>query len=202
MKLEPNGKMTARAHVDLAGKRHQRTRMSRALVDGYVNHWQAHGASHALTISLGSHPSRFDPEVEFIPQMRRIVREIAHRLRGVPKRQLLKLKADAAPFMAGFYEAKDAGGTLFPHWHGVIAISPEEEPRLRSLLVECVGKDRSDLHYTPIQTTRPVITSPGAKPTFDLQTLRTPSEWIEYATKYVSIDNLTHWQTHDFLDPH
>lgn len=184
-----------RTRSHLAG----RSALSSNLVDAYVDLWRDHGASHELTISLGIHPKTFRPEEEFIPQLKRIAREIARRLRAVPKRQALKLRPEDAVWMAGFYEDTDAAGLLFPHWHGVISLSPGDEPLLRELLVECVGEDATPGSSCIGVTDRPVITTPRAKPTFDLRPLTSPARFIAYANKKVRFDEPTHWTIHDIL---
>lgn len=172
-----------------------------ALVEAYAEFWVERGATHELTISLGVHPSRFAPETEFIPQMRRIVREITQRLRGVPKRRLLNLTPDEAVWMAGFYEPTMAGNILFPHWHGVIGLHEGEEQVLRSLLVECVGEDKTPGQSGPFYTPRPVVSTRGAKPTFHLQRLETPERYVAYATKGRRGNDPIHWTSADFLPP-
>lgn len=193
--------MTLAAKVGAARAKLAATRCSLPadLIEGYAQFYADSGATHELTISLGIHPKRFDPETEFIPQMRRLVREITHRLRGVPKRRLLSLGPVEAVWMAGFYEPTMAGGILFPHWHGVIGLSEGEEPTLRALLVECLGEDVSPGATGPFDTCRPLITLPHAKPTFHLTRLATPERYIAYANKGVRGGDPVHWTTADFL---
>ncbi|MDP1617910.1 hypothetical protein [Phenylobacterium sp.] len=131
--------------------------------------------------------------------MRRIAREITRRVRGVPKRQMLWLAPQDAVWMAGFYEPTMGDGCLFPHWHGVIALREGEESILRSLLVECVGEDKTQGSVGPFETPRPVITTPKAKPTFHLTSLETPERYVAYANKTVRGRDPTHWTTADFL---
>ncbi|MDO8911798.1 MAG: hypothetical protein Q8N10_17130 [Phenylobacterium sp.] len=173
--------------------------MTTELIEAYAQMYLDAGASHELTISLGVHPKKFDPETEFLPQMRRVVREIAHMLRGIPKRRMLKLPLCDAPWMAGFYEATDAAGILFPHWHGVIALHDHEESRLRAILVNSVGKDMTPGAAPYGRTTRPIITTLKAKPTFHLAPLESPDRWIAYSAKKVWDSNPVHWVTGDFL---
>lgn len=104
-----------------------------------------------------------------------------------------------AIFMGGFYEATDAAGLLFPHWHGVIALAEGEERIARSVLAECVGEDKTQGALKICETSRPVITTPKAKPTFHLQPLKTPEKYISYASKKAFGANPTHWTTWDFL---
>jgi hypothetical protein len=172
------------------------------VIEGYVQLWQDNEVSHELTVGLGVHPRKFVPEVQFLPQLRRIAREIAHRLRGVPKRKLLRLQPEDAVWMAGFYEAEDAAGLLFPHWHGVIALRAGEEDKLRELLVECVGEDMTPGASGLLGGShRPVITTPKAKPTFHLRSLSSPERWIAYANKQVRYAEPTHWTINDILPP-
>jgi hypothetical protein len=176
-------------------------RLSRGLIDGYADFYAANNATHALTISLGTHPRSFSPEVDFLPQLKRIAREIA-RMRGVPKRKRSSLTHTDAVWMAGFYEATDASGMLFPHWHGVIALEPDEEPILRQLLCEFVGHDRSDRTSAYEPAPRCIISTPGAKPSFDLQPLTTAPQYIRYASKSAYRTDLIHWTIADILPIH
>jgi hypothetical protein len=134
--------------------------------------------------------------------MKRVVRAVTQRLRGVPKRRLLELTPDDAVFMAGFYEATDAASQLFPHWHGFIALNAGEEPLLRDVLSERGVKDNTPGHATAsgvIASDRNLISTPQAKPSFDLRPLTTPKHFIRYANKKVSGGDSTHWTTNDFI---
>jgi hypothetical protein len=172
------------------------------LVRAYADFWADHGISHQLTLSLGFHPGRYQPE-EFLAVMKRLVRETARRVRGIPKRKAERLTIDhpRAPFFAGFYEGTDRAGLLYPHWHGGIALRPGEEPTFRAMLWECFGEDAKDplQPFEPSRTTRPLVTERRANPTFDLTKLTTTERYIRYSTKHVGADNLIHWTTADFL---
>jgi hypothetical protein len=164
--------------------------------------WKEHDISHALTISLGLHPTRFAEE-DMFPIMKRLVRETTHQLRGLPKRKALGLNAQHpdALFLAGFYEATNAGGELFPHWHGAVTLRADEEQRFRDLLCQCIGED-SQNPRGPLQmslTTRPLITHRYAKPTFHLASLATPGIYIRYANKKIRHNEASCSTTHDFL---
>ncbi len=169
------------------------------VIEGYADLFKQNGATHALTIALGLHPRRFDPETEFLPQLRRIAREITHQLREVPKRKLLKLRPEDAVFMAGFYEPRNGAGELYPHFHGVISLRKGEERLLRSVLTETVGADSSVAGSLLVPPSRPVISTPRAKPSFDLQPLTEDSRYIRYATKQVPGSDFTHWTIGDIL---
>jgi len=176
-----------------------RTSLPAELIEGYVDLWTSNGASHELTISLGIHPRTFDPETQFLPQLRRVTREIARGLGRVSKRRSMELTPEEAVWMAGFYEPSNSDGVLFPHWHGVIALQPGDEPPLRHVLSDCLGDDADNGRAGTSPLTRPVISLPKAKPTFHLAPLVTPHRYIAYATKKVRHSNVIHWTTHDFL---
>ena len=178
--------------------------LSPRLLKAYADWFRARGASHELTISLGVCPPRgFDFGADFVPQMRRVVREIAHHLDGVPKRKLALLTAEQSRFMSGFYEATDVTGARFPHWHGVIAIEDWEEPILRDLLVDVVGDDKSpEACPIPVAGSRRVINYPSARPNFHLQKLTRCDGFIAYANKKVGPGDIEHWGTADFLHQH
>ena len=174
----------------------KRKAISRAYADWYAEM----GVTHELTISLGIHPKRFDPETEFMPQLKRIARRIGRDVRGLSKRQVATPAPTQLPWMAGFYEAKDNAGALFPHWHGVIALNPGEELPLRMSLLEHVGKDatRDAGIFAPL-CDRTIIATPKAKPTFHLITLTTAEDYISYARKQGFYNETTHWTLEDIL---
>lgn len=169
------------------------------LADAYAELYKEHKATHALTIALGVHPVRFDPETELLPQLRRIAREIAQRLRGVPKRQLMRLRPEDAVWMAGFYEPRNGAGELYPHFHGVISLRNNEESALRGVLTDTVGADSAFRGAVLVPPTRRVVSTPGAKPSFDLQPLSGTSGYIRYATKQARGLDVTHWTINDIL---
>lgn len=129
--------------------------------------------------------------------------ETTHQLRRVPKRQMLSLSADHpdALFAAGFYEAKNRAGEVFPHWHGGVCLRPGEEGAFRRLLWECIGQDADAplMSLDQPRTTRPLITLPNAKPTFHLAALTTPTKYISYANKQTTCDDIEFSTTRDFL---
>lgn len=172
------------------------------LVRAYADFWADHGISHQLTLSLGYHPGRYQPET-FLPVLKRLVRETARKVRGVPKRKAERLTIDHpdVPFLAGFYEGKDRAGLVYPHWHGGIALRPGEEPLFRHMLWECFGEDAKDplMPFEPTRTTRPLVTERRANPTFDLTAMTTSERFIRYSNKHVDADSLIHWTTADIL---
>lgn len=177
-------------------------RLSPALVDAYAECWADNGINYALTLSLGFYPSKFEAE-QFLPILRRLIREAACKLRLLPKRKALTLtpQDDRALFMAGFYEPTDRAGLLYPHWHGGVALAPREDLGLRSLLIECFGED-ADRALGPLMTSethRPLVTDRRAKPSFHLAPMTTPDRLIRYANKHTKIDDLIHWTTYDAL---
>jgi hypothetical protein len=171
------------------------------LADGYAEFYADNRATHELTISFGLHPRKFDPETEFLPQMRRIVRRVTHEVLGIPRRKLVQLAQGDALWMAGFFEATDGAGELFPHWHGVVALEPGEEWMLRQSLSHCVGPDMTPAfsQTNSKHARRSVISIQRAKPTFHLTELTTASTYISYATKTIHNQNVIHWTTGDFL---
>jgi hypothetical protein len=62
-----------------------------------------------------------------------------------------------------------------------------------------VGDDLTPGAVGPFETTRPVISTPNAKPTFHLAPLTTPERYIAYANKNVRGGDPVHWTTWDFL---
>lgn len=177
-------------------------RLEPRLACAYTDFWADYGISHQLTLSLGYHPVRYEPET-FLPVLKRLVRETARKVRGVPKRKAARLTIDNpdVPFFAGFYEGNDRAGLVYPHWHGGIALRPGEEPLFRDMLWECFGADAKDplKPFEPPRTTRPLVTERRAKPTFDLTALTTSERYIRYSTKHVDANSLIHWTTADIL---
>lgn len=176
---------------------------SSRLANAYGHLWSDLGITHQLTISLGVSPRAFSPEEELMPILRKLVREGATKLRGLPKRRALLLTHNdpQALGMAGFYEATKRSGESFPHWHGGVALHPGEELGLRQLLWQCIGEDAQDPleRWEPSKTTRPLITIRGAKPTFHLTPLVTSARFASYANKKTPISNIVHWTTADIL---
>lgn len=173
------------------------------LAGAYADLWTDLGITHQLTISLGISPRSFSPEEELMPILKRLVREGATKLRGLPKRRALSLTHTdpRALGIAGFYEATKRSGESFPHWHGGVALHPGEERGLRQLLRQCIGED-AEAPLEPWElsnTTRPLITIRGAKPTFHLSPITTSARYASYANKKTSIDNIVHWTTADIL---
>lgn len=101
--------------------------------------------------------------------------------------------------MAGFFEPRDGSGELYPHFHGVISLREGDEPLLRSLLSETVGADSSVSGSSHVTMSRPVVTTPGAKPSFDLKPLTETSRYIQYASKQARGLDVTHWTINDIL---
>lgn len=180
-----------------------------SLKEGYAELYESRGATHELTISLGLHPATFDPEREFKPLLKVVCRELTQRLRSIPKRQRRSLTPDDAVFMAGFYEAHDRFGLLFPHWHGVLALQPGEDTHAREVLAARIGVDETTdilARRNERDGDRTILTarSPTGplrlKPSFHLQALTGSVGWVGYATKQVRGEDPTFWTTHDFLD--
>lgn len=166
--------------------------------------WANTQLTHALTLSLGVHPRRFDLEEEFFPILRNLVRETSQKMRKVPKRQLLGLRPEdpRTVFLAGFYEEGDRKGVLNPHWHGGVALRPGEERCFRALLRHYWGKEakkRERQLHGPQEPLHPLVKIPNAKPTFDLTELTTSKTYISYSTKSARFNEPEHCTTYDFL---
>jgi hypothetical protein len=167
---------------------------------GYADWYAQRGVTHELTISLGIHPKRFDPETEFMPQLKRIARRIGRDVRGLSKRQVADPSPNQLPWMAGFYEPNDGAGFLFPHWHGAIALQPGEEWRLRLCLSQYLGDEATVANgiFAPL-CERTIISTPKAKPTFHLAALTEIRNYVHYARKQGSANDTIHWSLEDIL---
>lgn len=174
-----------------------------AITAGYAELWDDLGVNHHLTISLGIHPRYFDPETEFMPILRNLVRKATQVMRVMPKRKSLDFTADHpdALIIAGCFEEKDEWGQLFPHWHGAVALRPGEERAFRDLLWRHIGED-GDAPLKPFELSRthhPLVRIVGAKPTFELNPLGSAARLISYSKKHTLPDDFIHWTSHDLL---
>lgn len=173
------------------------------IVRAYADLWSDLGVTHALTISLGASPSRFDPECDFMPILRGLVRSASKAVRHVPKRTVMSLRADdpRAIQVAGFYEGKKRSGEPFPHWHGGVALRRGEEAGFREVLWDRIGED-ADNPLGPFEYTRtknPLIGLRSAKPTFTLTPIHSSERYIRYANKHHNLDQIIHWTTANLL---
>ena len=161
------------------------------LADSFHEWAVERGATHAITLTLGCYPERsFDPDVSFRPQLRKLLKAIAHDAHGVPKRLLPRLRWDRQPFMAGFYEPTTKTGVPYPHFHGVISVAAGEEPLMRGVLRTRWGTDdapHEPAYVVGMEASRPraarsVVRHPAWRPTFALRPLRSAG-WASYSLK-------------------
>ena len=179
-----------------------RSRASREFLDAkpkfirdFANWALDNGCTHAITLTPDIRPhGRFDPETELKPIMRRVAKAIAHDVRGVPHRRLLTNAAIAETvWMAGFVELHSRSGSLYPHFHGAIALRPGEDRRMKAVLASRWGKgpDAPAIH--------PVFNRPGSWPDFDVCKLTHPRSWIGYSLKHTSLSDVTLWTHNELL---
>ena len=162
------------------------------------------GATHFGTLKIGLvGRSRIDPHRDLLRPLAVVMREYGRDRCDLPNRT--KVEAAHLPFLAGVVEKYDRAGSLDPHLHYFIALEPDEEPRYRGFLRRRFGHDatvgaaglsavaydpgtpaqmRAFIFPTPVEvshsTIRRIIARRDAKPTFDLQPLR--SDWERAAT--------------------
>jgi len=119
------------------------------------------GATHFVTLTAGCYPERaFDPDTSFRPDLARLARRIGRELCGLPRRK--DPTPSDLPAFAAFYEPTTGSGTPYPHIHGWISLTGNEEEHLRAILRTYWGQDdRPDItspflrHYT-----RPLLVAP------------------------------------------
>lgn len=99
------------------------------------------GATHFITLTAGCYPERaFDPDVSFRPDLARLARRIGRELCGLPRRK--DPTPGNLPAFAAFYEPTTGSGTPYPHIHGWISLTGNEEEHLRAILRTYWGSGR------------------------------------------------------------
>lgn len=175
---------------------------------------QSHKAQWALSLALGVSPlGHFDPETSLKPHLRKLIKQLASEVFGVPRRQVRHLTAATAPFFAGVYESHDRFGRPWPHIHGCIALGGHSEAFLRGVLRDRWGADEhpdrpgvisSDWAAVPSPSRdlapRSVVNRPGYRPSFSLTPIFNDNFLGGYATKLTSVRNASVWTSPEILN--
>jgi len=173
-----------------------------------------HNARWALTLSLGVSPvGRFDPDASLKPHLRKLLKQLASEVFGVPRRQVKHLTPATAPFFAGLYESHDRFGRPWPHVHGAIALGGHSEALLRGVLRDRWGKDENPEKAAVIASEgvavpcpsrdlapRAVVSRPDYRPSFALKPIFS-ANWIGgYASKLSSVQNVSVWTAPEIMN--
>ena len=187
-----------------------RDRLIRGLEDWRIQH----NARWALTLSLGVSPhGHFDPDASLKPHLRKLLKQLASEVFGVPRRQVKHLTPATAPFFAGLYESHDKFGRPWPHIHGAIALGGHSEALLRGVLRDRWGKDESPEKAAVIASEgiavpcpsrdlapRGVVRRPDYRPSFALKPIFS-ANWIGgYASKLSSVQNVSVWTAPEIMN--
>ena len=159
-------------------------------------------ATHFITLTAGCYPERsFDPDVSFRPDLARLARRIGRELCGLPRRK--DPKPGDLPSFAAFYEPTTGSGTPYPHIHGWISLTGNEEEHLRAILRTYWGQDDKPeitspfLRHYPSRPRAPkaVCRNPTWEPTFDLQPIRSSGAATYSAKGYTRTAMTYDWGT-------
>jgi hypothetical protein len=182
---------------------------------GQLEEWrQHHGAQWALTLALGVSPTgHFDPEAALKPHLRKLLKQLACEVFGVPRRQLGRLNHDTAPFFVGVYESHDRFERPWPHIHGCIALRGQSEALLRGVLRDrwgmdqhpakpaIIGRDKVAVAVPSREVApRAAIARPGYRPSFSLTPIRTDNWLGGYSTKMTNVRNVSVWTAPEILN--
>lgn len=189
--------------------------LSRQRLIEQTEEWrERHNAQWALTLSLGVSPmGGFDPDASFKPHLRKLLKQIASEVFGVPRRQVRHITPATAPFFAGVYESHDRFGRLWPHIHGAIALGGHSEALLRGVLRDRWGTDESPDKPAQIAVDhlavampshdfapRGVVSRRDYRPSFDLKPIR-DANWLGgYSTKSTSVRNVSVWTAPEIMN--
>ena len=173
-----------------------------------------HKATWALTLALGVSPEgRFDPEASLKPHLRKLLKQLACEVFGVPRRQVRHLTAETAPFFAGIYESHSRFGRPWPHIHGCIALNGQREALLRGVLRDRWGSDEhpdkpavisQDWVAVPMPSRdiapRSVVNRPGYRPSFSLSPIYDANFLGGYSAKLTSVRNVSVWTAPEIMN--
>jgi hypothetical protein len=153
------------------------------------------GASHTINLVPDIYVStRFDPDKDFKPILRRLAKAIAHDVRSVPHRQMgTEGSLNQTVWMVGVVETATKTGMVYPHFHGVVALRPHEDRLLKGVLAHRWGKGRG------APALRPVFKRPGSFPDFDVKRLTDPGGWFSYDMKNTTLDHFVFWSHRELL---
>lgn len=189
--------------------------MSRQRLISDLEDWRIrHDARWSLNLSLGVSPlGRFDPDASFKPHLRKLMRQLACEVFGVPRRQVHRLTSDTAPFFAGLYESHDRFGRPWPHMHGAIALGGHSEALLRGVLRDRWGEDgdpskpaviAQDHVAVPCPSReiapRSVVNRPDYRPSFSLKPIFSANWLGGYASKLSRVQDVSVWTTPEIMN--